>query len=49
MGTEELGIEQIKFVLKAGIDLAEDIVEKSADGFQLDEIISIAITLAIII
>ena len=45
MGTEEiLGIEKIKFVLKAGIDLAEDVVEKSADGFQIEEIISIAVT-----
>ena len=43
MGTEELGIDKVKFVLKAGIDLAEDVVEKSKDGFQIEEIISIAI------
>lgn len=45
MGTEEiLGIDKIKFVLKASIDLAEDVVEKSVDGFQIEEIISIAVT-----
>jgi len=43
METEELGINKIKFVLKAGIDLTEDVVEKSVDGFQVEEIISIAI------
>jgi hypothetical protein len=44
MGTDELGIDKVKFVLKAGIELAEDVIEKSEGGFDVEEIISIAVS-----